>query len=115
MNAVFDDEMPAFAADEESVYLGDAWEDHEVVYDENDPDAVVCMQFEDSLVEAMQSDPDLASCFNTYMDARKRLSDCNKIKGFETAPKAIPSGKKGSPKAKGKDGSRVESPWPNRS
>ena len=57
VNAMLDDETPALATDEESVYMGDAWDEPEVAYDENDPDAVVCMQFEDSLVEAMQSGP----------------------------------------------------------
>ena len=114
VNAAFDDEIPAFAADEESVYVGDAWEEPEVVYDENDPDAVVCMQFEESLVEAMQSDPDLASCFNTYMDARKRLSDRNKNRGFWNSSKGNSQWQKGKFKGKGKGSFKGRKPLAQR-
>ena len=47
------------------------WDEHEPPLDESDPDAIVCLQFEDSLAEALQSDGELAACCSTYLDARK--------------------------------------------
>ena len=106
VNAVFDDEPPACFAEEETAYVGEMWDEGEIPFDENDPDAVVCMQFEDSLVDALQGDPDLAACYNTYVDARKRLSDRNKNRGFWVPNKGhgpnVKGKFKGKPKGWGK-------------
>ena len=103
VNAVFEDENPAFPAEDETAYLGESYEDAEIIYDEGDPDAVVCMQFEESLVDALQADPDIAACYNSYLDARKRLTDRNKNRGFwGTSKGSYPPGKgKGKGKNKG--------------
>ena len=62
VNAVFDEEQPAMILDEESISYGDSWEGQELYHDESDPDAIVCMQFEDSILEALQGDMELAAC-----------------------------------------------------
>eukprot|EP00435_Cladocopium_sp_Y103_P071338 s690_g37.t1 len=82
VNAVFEDEFPTNLAEEETVFAGEQWDDGEIYYDDNDPDAVICMQFEDSIVDALQGDSDLAVCYNTYLNARQRLTDRNKSRGF---------------------------------
>eukprot|EP00435_Cladocopium_sp_Y103_P052581 s1032_g16.t1 len=80
--AVFDDDTSSLHPDDDHAFVGEAWDDSDLQYDESNPDAIVCMQFEESLVEALQCDPDLAACFNTYLDARRRISDKNKNRGF---------------------------------
>ena len=89
VNAVFEEEQPTFVMDEETAYTGESWDDGDLVYDESDPDAIVCLQFEDSILEALQGDMELAACFNTYMDARKRLQDRNKNRGFWGSSKKV--------------------------
>ena len=49
---------------------------------EGDQDVLVVQQFEESLIETIQSDPDIATCYNTYLEARRRLSDKAKSRGF---------------------------------
>ena len=55
VNAVFDEEQPAMILDEESINYGGSWEDQELYHDESDPDAIVCMQYEDSILEARET------------------------------------------------------------
>ena len=69
------DEEPSLASmEDDQIFVGEAWDDSDY-FDENDPDAVICFQFEESLVEALQTDEEIAACYNTYLDARKRLTD----------------------------------------
>ena len=42
---------------------------------ENDEDAIMVMQFEDSIAETIQSDSELSAFYSSYQDARRRLSD----------------------------------------
>jgi hypothetical protein len=99
VNAVIDDEPSWGHYDEEPTYVGEAWDESELPYDEGDPDALVCMQFEESILEALQADTDLASCYySAYLDAPKRLSDRTKNRGFWSGSK----GSYGNPKGKGK-------------
>ena len=114
VNAVFEDEVHGEIHDDDVAFVGDTWEDLEPPWDENDPDAIVCLQFEDSLVEALQSDGELAACYNTYLDARKRLSDRNKNRGFWGNSKGFSSGSKGKGKNKGKWGNRFRKPLAQR-
>ena len=67
VNAVLEDDQPAFVTEEEHAYVGDSWDDGKTLYDDTDPDAVLCMQSEDSILEALQGDMELAACYNTYM------------------------------------------------
>ena len=54
----------------------------EILLAEGDEDALVMSQFEEAIVESLQSDPEIASCLNAYADARRRLMDKAKGRGF---------------------------------
>ena len=54
----------------------------ETLLAEGDEDALVMSQFEEAIVESLQSDPEIASCLNAYADARRRLMDKAKGRGF---------------------------------
>ena len=49
---------------------------------ENDEDAILVMQFEDSISETIQSDSELAAYYSNYQEARRRLSERVKVRGF---------------------------------
>ena len=68
----------------------------ESLAEEGDQDALACLQFEEGLIDILQSDRDTAVCLNAYLDARKRLNDRNKNRGFWNS-----GGKKGKGKSKG--------------
>ena len=42
---------------------------------ENDEDAILVMQFEDSIAETIQSDRELSAFYSSYKDAWRRLSE----------------------------------------
>ena len=67
-----------------------------VLASENDEDATLIMQFEDAVQHAVQSDPDLTVLFSSYQDARRRLTERVKFRGFWPVKKGFKgSGKKG--------------------
>ena len=88
----FADEEPAMVmtgptanvGDDEPTFFGDPMEDGQLEQwaEDGDPDAIVCMQFEEGLVDTLHSDPDMAACMNVYVEARKRLTDKAKGCGF---------------------------------
>ena len=49
---------------------------------EDDEDALMVLQFEDSIAETVQSDNELSAFFSVYQDARKRLSEKTRFRGF---------------------------------
>ena len=65
---------------------------------EGDEDALVIQQFEEAVIESLQNDPEVAVCLNSYADARRRLQDKSKGRGF-WAPR--PGKRKGKGKFKG--------------
>ena len=71
---------------------------------ENDEDAILVMQFEDSISETIQSDSELAAYYSSYQDARRRLSERVRVRGFWPVTKRFEKGggKKGKVKGKGK-------------
>ena len=82
----------------------------ESLAEEGDQDALACLQFEEGLIDVLQSDRDTALCLNAYLDARKRLNDRNKNRGFWN-----PGGKKGKGKGKGSNkGFRFRKPLAQR-
>ena len=98
----------------DQIFVGEAWDDSDY-FDENDPDAVICFQFEESLVEALQTDGEIAACYNTYLDARKRLTDRNKNRGFWSSGSSKGSSSfKGRGKSKGKFSGRMRKPLAQR-
>ena len=73
----------------------------DVFLSEGDEDAVLVSQFEESLIDTLQSDPEMAILMSSYTDARKRLLEKTRNRGFWPTPKG-----KGSSKGKGKFKSR---------
>ena len=66
-----------------------AWEPGEItdhcidqLASEGDEDALIVHQFEDSLIDAVQSDPELCVFMTTYSEARRRLTEKTKFRGF---------------------------------
>ena len=74
---------------------------------EGDEDAVFVADFETAATEVVQSDEDLAAAFSTYMEARRKLSEKYRARGF------WPISNKGKSKGfKGK--SKGKNPWTSR-
>ena len=77
---------------------------------EDDEDALMVLQFEDTIAETVQADSELSAYFSTYQEARKRLSEKTKFRGFWGVSRkgggdSKGYGKKGkSSKGKGKGG-----------
>ena len=76
---------------------------------EDDEDALMVLQFEDSIAETVQADSELSAFFSSYQEARKRLSEKTRYRGFwgvsRKGSDAKGYGKKGkSSKGKGKGG-----------
>ena len=70
---------------------------------ENDEDAALVVQFEEAITEAVQNDSDLATYFSSYQDARRRLTERVKFRGFWPVKKGSKGfGKKGAGKSGGK-------------
>ena len=66
--------QPASEPDEEQVI--------DVLLAEGDEDALVMQQFEEALIDSLQGDPDIAACLNTYVEARRKLQDKARSRGF---------------------------------
>ena len=96
--------QPIFAT--ESVDPFNEEEAMEILVQEGDEDATLVADFEDSIQELVQGDEELAATYTAYTDARKRLSDKFKSRGFWPPSSSQKGGKsKGSFKgAKGKFG-----------
>ena len=60
--------------DEESIY--------QLMADNGDEDAIYINEFEDQIVEAVQEHPDLSQCFVSYQEARARVRERAKARGF---------------------------------
>ena len=54
----------------------------EMLLQEGDEDAAFISDYETAMTEAIQDDPELASALNAYTEARKRLGDRAKNRGF---------------------------------
>eukprot|EP00434_Breviolum_minutum_P030362 symbB.v1.2.026856.t1/scaffold2714.1/size94327/9 len=74
----------------------------EVLASEDDEDATLILQFEDAVSELVQNDQELGALFSTYQDARKRLSEKVRFRGFWSVKKGDRSSKGGKGKGKGK-------------
>ena len=76
----------------------------EVLAAENDEDAILVMQFEDSIADTIQADSELCAYYSAYQEARRRLSERVKVRGFWPVTKRFDkgSGKKGKGKGKGR-------------
>ena len=83
----------AFLAEDEEIEETDTayqavtmeeWEDEtvEAMMAEGDDDAQMILDFETAATEILQNDPELASAFTAYTDARRRLSEKARFRGF---------------------------------
>jgi len=54
----------------------------EALWTEGDEDASLVCEYEEAAADLLQSDPEMASCYNAYLDARKRLADRFRSRGF---------------------------------
>ena len=76
---------------------------------ENDEDAMAILQFEEAVNESIQSDSELSAYYSSYQDARRRLNDRAKSRGFWPVRKgSFEKGRKGKGKGfKGKAASNL--------
>lgn len=70
-----------------------------------DEDAALILQFEDAMADTIQNDSDLTAFYSTYQDARRRLSERVRVRGFWPVRKGE-KGKNKAFKGKGKGKSR---------
>ena len=91
-----DADQPTFVTEE----LGED-EMLEALLQEGDEDAVFVSDYETAMTETIQDDPELAAALNTYADARRRLSERFKNRGFwpVSAGKGRGKGSKGKGKS----------------
>lgn len=54
----------------------------ETLIAEGDEDAIYIADFESAAGDVLQSDTELASCYNTYLDARRKLAEKARHRGF---------------------------------
>ena len=80
----------------------------QALFDAGDEDAAFIADFEETIVETVQESPELASCYHTYLEARTRLRERAKFRGFWGVPNL---GKGKGKKSKGAGGKR---PFVNR-
>lgn len=73
----------------------------EVLAAQEDEDAALILQFEEAVVDNLQQDPELSAYFSTYQEARRRLSEKIKTRGFWPIRKGE-KGKFAGGKSKGK-------------
>ena len=99
VNHVQESEEDAYGTDDgfftfstEGSDLPDAVIDH--LLSEGGEDALVVQQFEDALIEAVQNDGEMSTYMSAYLDARRRLTEKSRSRGFwPIRPKG--AGKKG--------------------
>lgn len=87
----------------------------EALVTEGDDDASLVCEFESAAADLLQSDAEMAACYNAYVEARKRLADRFRSRGFwPLSNKGRGKGFKGRGKGKGHQGHQQRrSPEPN--
>ncbi|CAK9112699.1 unnamed protein product, partial [Durusdinium trenchii] len=91
--------MGGDAMPEDAAFQAEDWNEEELIEqwaNEGDEDAALVMEYEQSMLDAIQDDADLALSSTTYAEARKRLADRVKNRGFWPS-----SGAKGKSRGKG--------------
>ena len=86
----------------------------DTLFQEGDEDAVLITEFEQAATEVLQNDEDLASALTSYTEARRRLTEKTRFRGFWPVhqSKGKNKGYKG-PGAKGKFGKSRKSLYNN--
>ena len=87
VNHVQENDDEVFHTEDQSVlYAADSQELTVTMVDQcaldGDEDALVVQQFEEAVIEAVQSDGEMAIFMSTYLDARKRLLEKSRSRGF---------------------------------
>lgn len=87
VNHVQENDDEVFHTEDQSVlYAADSQELTVTMVDQcaldGDEDALVVQQFEEAVIEAVQSDGEMAIFMSTYLDARKRLLEKSRSHGF---------------------------------
>eukprot|EP00435_Cladocopium_sp_Y103_P062813 s917_g24.t1 len=93
-----DDPVPTFFQDADGEW--DEESAYQLLADSGDEDAIYINEFEDQIVEALQEHPELSQCFVSYQEARARVRERAKARGFWPL-KGKSKGKTGSKKGKG--------------
>ena len=87
----------------------DEWNEDEILETllaEGDEDAVFISDFEQAATEVLQSDEDLSAAFSTYVEARRKLNEKFRSRGFWPLGKGKGRSQKGKMKGKSSWGSR---------
>ena len=71
---------PTFVTEEE--YVPDEETVLQTLIENGDEDALMVSEFEDQLIEACQDNADLSMCFSAYTEARGRIRDKIRARGF---------------------------------
>ena len=90
---------------DESADVADEYTEDEFVgqlLQDDDEDAALIVDYESRAADVLQGDSDLAATYNAYADARRRLSDRFKHRGFWPVGQGKGSGKSSASKGKGK-------------
>ena len=97
MDEIPDEESP------EAFWVQEELDDQtlEVLAAEDDEDAALILQFEDAIGDTIQNDSEMCAFYSAYQEARKRLSEKVRFRGFWSVKKGE-KGKKGKSKGKGK-------------
>lgn len=79
-----DDENPTYPSDNAVLNAEDFNEDDmlEQLLQEGDPDAALITDYEATVQEVLQEDSDLASAYSAYQEARQRLAEKQRHRGF---------------------------------
>ena len=97
------EEPEDFTEQEAMMTMEDSFDDEsiEALAAEQDEDATMVLQFEDAIMDTIAADQELSTFFSSYQDARRRLAERGRVRGFWPVRKSIDKGKKGG-KSKGK-------------
>ena len=101
-----DEELPHDALHAEGEDFLDEDEAMDVLLSEGDMDAALISEFESAAADLIQSDEELASALNSYTEARKRLSEKIRFRGFWPISQKGKGKSKSKGKVKGKFGSK---------
>ena len=104
----------AFLVDEGSDHEETFWAHDDTLDDsvlenlasEDDEDAALVLQFEDAVAEVVQNDGELCALYSSYQDARKRLSEKVRFRGFWKVRGSEKGKSKGFKGSKGRGGSK---------
>ena len=95
------DEEFQYGDDTNFAFTADASEVSDMMLDqflnEGDEDALIVQQFEDALIDSVQGDGEMSAFMSTYLEARRRLTEKTRSRGFWPI-RGKGSGKKGKSK-----------------